>query len=121
MSELSAYEQGWLVGILEGEGSFGLRVIDGGRYRTPLIQMNHTDLDVIERAADLLQTKVMGPYEKPANSLGNKPFWVLQVQGDRAASWMRILYPHLSARRQAKITEILSDQIDWVGYARVWS
>lgn len=88
----------WLSGLLEGEGSFDLH---RGRY--PRIRLGMTDRDVVGRAATLMGTRVR-------LSLRPRPYkatWHTEVSGTRAAAIMRLILPHMGARRSAKIAEVL--------------
>jgi len=90
----------WLVGILEGEGSFGF-------YKnSPIIQMQLTDVDVITRAAKILGVNVHAPW-KPRGKDTYKPVWSLRVHGVRAVEWMRTILALMGKRRQEKIIEVI--------------
>lgn len=88
----------WLAGLLEGEGSFDLHK---GRY--PRIRVGMTDRDVVGRAATLMGAKVRLSL-KPAPA---KAMFHAEVSGERATALMRLLLPHMGARRSAKIAEVL--------------
>ena len=89
----------WLVGLLEGEGWFG---VSRGRY--PAVQVSMTDRDVVARAAALLGTKVRVQPTRP----GTKQAWTAQVYGYRAAELMRAFQPHMGERRGHRIAAILA-------------
>lgn len=103
----------WLVGLLEGEGSFGTErnnQIDTSYY--PRVSVQMTDLDVIERVHKLLKSreKVLiskHPYE------GSKTLFQARVRGEQAAIWMRILRPWMGERRKAQIDSALGAWSDW--------
>ena len=88
----------WLVGILEGEGCF-----DAQRAKYPRIRLGMKDRDVVGRVATLMGTRVRVSL-KPAPFA---PMFHTEVQGERAAELMRLIFPHMGARRSSKIAEIL--------------
>lgn len=53
----------WLAGLIEGEGTFTLRVIKEGNRPYPEIVVQMTDLDVLEKARDWFGGKLSGPYQ----------------------------------------------------------
>jgi hypothetical protein len=88
----------WLVGLCEGEATF-----DAHKGRYPRIRISMCDRDTVGRAATLMGCRVRLTL-KPA------PFsalWSAEIQGPRAAELMRLMLPHLGARRSAKVAEIL--------------
>lgn len=102
----SSEEIAWLAGLLDGEGSFLLnRSIVGGKvYLYPKIVVGMTDLDVIERVADLFGTSV---YEPPKVK-DRKRLWRATIQGAGAVSLMRLLRPWMSERRGERIDELIA-------------
>lgn len=102
----SSEEIAWLAGILDGEGSFLLnRSIVGGKvYLYPKITVNMTDLDVMERVADLFGTST---YVLPKKE-DRKQAWRASIQGAGAVSLMRLLRPWMSERRGEKIDELVA-------------
>lgn len=88
----------WFVGLCEGEASF-----DAQRGKYPRIRIGMTDRDVVGRAATLMGCRVR-------LSLKPAPFaamWHAEIQGERAADLMRLILPHMGARRSARIAEVL--------------
>lgn len=106
MAQLSNEDLYWLAGILEGEGSFGLTRchVKGKCYKYPLIQLNMTDEDIVERVAKLYGSLYRG-YRgaKP----GNKNRFSTTLTNKRADELMRVLYPIMGKRRQKRIREVL--------------
>jgi hypothetical protein len=95
----------WLVGLLEGEGCFGLspgRAYKTSVYRYPRIVLNMTDEDVVARGAQLLGCK----YHRQRHGR-HKDTFTACLQGKRAADLMQALLPHMGARRQQRIVAIL--------------
>jgi hypothetical protein len=100
----------WVVGVLEGEGHFGInrrKAGCGGRkkeYVQLRIECNMTDEDVIRKlhAWSGVGT-VGGPYTARTQS-NRKPYWRFFVNRKAdAEALMRVLYPHLGSRRQGQI------------------
>lgn len=97
----------WLIGLLEGEGSFVVDKPAANRRARPYprIALQMTDYDIMQRAAQLLDTPMHGPYIKPAP---RKPAWAIMVGGLKAAEYMRVLLPYFGARRQEQIRAAIS-------------
>lgn len=88
----------WLSGLLEGEGSFDLH-----RAKYPRIRLGMTDRDVVGRAATLLGGKVrLSLKPVPAQAM-----WHVEISGTKATEIMRLILPHMGARRSARIATIL--------------
>lgn len=97
----SQREIAWLAGLLEGEGAF----MDS--KGTPMIALQMTDFDVLEKAAAVLGIAVQGHNWKPKGKPSYKPVRAVRAHGTRAISWMMMLYGFLGQRRKQKIREIL--------------
>lgn len=102
MNVLSDFELGWLVGILEGEGHFGL-------YASQVIEVNMTDEDIIYRVASM--------YERILNVTVNvtliqkaqgKDVYCARIYGERARIIMRLVVTHMSYRRRQIIWRCLN-------------
>jgi len=98
-------ELAWTAGLLEGEASFTLYKSDSGILR-PRIQINMTDLDVLEHLQSLIHdSRLTGPYNQ-----GHKPFWTWSLNKTKSVvALCRILQPLMGIRRQAKIDELLDN------------
>ena len=93
---MNEIEVAWLAGLLEGEGCFHLRKEDD----RPLIKLNMTDRDVIERAARLMgATYSFRPRAEPHH----KDQFVIYLTGPRAQAVMDRVRPYMCARRTAAI------------------
>lgn len=92
----------WLAGLLDGEGCF-----DAPRGN-PRIRVKMGDLDVVMRAADLMNTSVYTEVDHRRTVLGEprSAMHVAQVTGEPALAVMRAVLPWMGARRSMKITEI---------------
>lgn len=98
----------WLVGILEGEGTFYLAqpLKRYPRYFYPRIKVGMTDRDVVARIAAIVDSHVLGPY---ANKSGNLPIYTCQIGGKRAVRLMRRIEPLMGKRRRARIRQLLRE------------
>lgn len=98
----SSEDIAWLAGILEGEGCFTLC----SKF-SPLIRLNMTDLDVVERAADIVNIKKSRIYIQKRKILGCKTSYVLLISGQNAFKWMKLIRPYMCSRRGQKIDDII--------------
>ena len=96
---MTALKVKWLAGYLEGEGSFNYHCY------SQRIGFQTTDVDVAEKAARLLGGEVKGPIMR---AKGRQPIYYVQVYGDKARKWMKVLKPHMGTRRREQITDALS-------------
>ena len=105
----------WLVGLLEGEGSFQRSV--PSKQNQPCIQLHMTDRDVIERAASLMNVKPTQAYEQKHVDGDYKAHSYVFVRGRYAVDLMTELYPYMSIRRQAQIDSVM-DTYQPIGQVR---
>jgi hypothetical protein len=103
--QLTEFELGWLVGLIEGDGSF---TCDG---KNAMVVLKITDLDTAQRFARLLRTTVSGPYHYEGQQLGSKPYYMTKITGKRAREFMASTAEHFSSRRQDQITNIIGKQL----------
>jgi hypothetical protein len=101
---ISVKEIAWLAGLLEGEASFGLT----NNKRSPAIWIGMTDVDIIERVRNLIDSSKSVNVKEDNRKEGYKTVYRLTLNGSRAISWMMTIYPLMSVRRKAKIREVLS-------------
>ena len=94
----------WLVGLLEGEGSFGLNPTKGKHYAR--ISLGMVDRDVVARAAHLMEVRLLGPYGP--YSANRQAFYEAHVDGLAAKKMMRTLLPFMGKRRKAQICRVLT-------------
>lgn len=101
MNILSDFHLGWIVGILEGEGTF-----DAVKQKYPRVRVEMTDKDSVVKFGELL-----GIAREPRRRQreNRKPSWTLSVCGKQAKLLMLDVFPHMSERRQQKIQEIILD------------
>ncbi len=88
----------WLVGILEGEGSFMAGA--PSRPHAPIIAVNMTDEDVIVRISKLL---AIGYRKCKYKNTNWKQAFYISLRGLRAYNLMLILKPYMGTRRQSQI------------------
>lgn len=91
----------WAAGIFEGEGTVFTRVGTG----SPILQINMTDLDVLESVRDILGGKIYGPYLR-TNAFQKKPRWDWCQSGEEAHETVQRLLPYLGTRRQAQVAAV---------------
>lgn len=98
LKHLSQHDLGWLVGIIEGEGTFTNRL--NGALR---VQM--TDRDVVYRIADM--TGVGRVISTPSRSSKHKDSWAWTVKrADNLSDVLKMIAPHLSSRRQVALMKL---------------
>jgi hypothetical protein len=109
--KLTDFELGWVVGILEGEGCFFITRRAKGPYGPYLygrVTVCMTDRDVLER---LQRVTGIGKLERVRERQDpkHKPIsqWIV-CRNQEAIELMVAVYPHMGARRQAKIREVLA-------------
>jgi hypothetical protein len=110
---MDALDLAWLAGLLEGEGSFGLKKYKrkrGGERGYPIVKVKMTDRDVVERAAVLFGDSAVLVCPPPANYPHHKVQYRTEVTGSRARQMMCELRPMLGLRRQAQVDTALSWQ-----------
>ena len=101
---MSAADRAWVAAIIEGEGTF--RPAPGAARQSPVLGVESTDLDVIERLAQLTEVGHV-------NALSNvpdrfKPRWRWTVRS-RAATRQVLteILPQLGERRADRATYVL--------------
>jgi hypothetical protein len=102
----------WLAGLLEGEGCFSQNKASNrtGTSDSIRVHVGMNDMDVVERAARLLGTRLLGPYspsQAHRDGCVRKPQYRAVVTGAKAAAWMELLLPLMGERRKAAISGCL--------------
>ena len=109
-------EDMWLIGILEGEGSFGTN----GRSKTPLLRVGMTDKDTMRRVEKAMPGGYW--YINKGRTLKSgrkgKDQYMYHLSGQLAAETMVYIYPQMCKRRQEQINKILEDASD-IRYRKV--
>jgi hypothetical protein len=97
----------WVVGLLEGEGSFMAGApSEPNRLR---ISIAMTDEDVIARFAAFVNLKYSA---LASRSEQHKNVFRVTIRGAHAAEFMKQVQPHLGQRRQQQINEALATYLD---------
>jgi hypothetical protein len=107
LNSLHASRIGWLSGLLEGEGYFGIipSHVGGQTYRYPRVGISMTDRDVIARVASIWTVGVQSDKKKPSR----KQVYKTLIYGKRAAAWMYALLPLMGQRRREQIRRALKE------------
>lgn len=97
----------WLVGLLEGEGTF--LAPPPSSPRTPIIAVVMTDLDIVSRVAGLFGVSYIHTrkHDKDKNW---KDCFRVALKGVKAVDLMLRLHPHMGERRQSQINKALSGE-----------
>lgn len=106
----SPVEVAWAAGVFEGEGSIGLANRGETRSPTPVLRMNMTDRDVLERFYAIVGFgKVYGPYQY--GTAKRKPMFCWQSGGwFYARALFDAFAEHLGERRTARFGEVLAQE-----------
>ena len=91
----------WLVGLLEGEGYFGLT---SGVY--PVLKLEMCDEDIVGRACRILGAP--GVRRDEPRDPAWSPTYVTAVSGHDAAIWMEMLRESMGERRRSAIDRALA-------------
>jgi len=106
---LTEFELGWLSGLLEGEGYFGLR----SDTKTPQIKLEMTDEDIVLRALLLIQ-RLTGKQHAIAtvNRKGNRshcqPTYIIALYSRDAIKVMKAVVRYMGSRRRQRIWQSLN-------------
>jgi len=97
----------WLAGLFEGEGSFYKGY--SNTSSSPIVSITMTDEDVIQRIAQALGISAIS-YESRNGFAGAnaKRRHKASMVGQAAVSFMQLLMPHMSSRRQEQIERATS-------------
>lgn len=109
MNDLSDYELGWLVGILEGEGCFSIGMDKRRKHREKKVrvQLQMGDAEIIAKLIRITGLgNVGGPYK--TRSKVHTPMWGWNLGHDDSLQIMALVYDHMSARRKARIAEVVA-------------
>lgn len=110
-SQYMTYEANfhWLVGLLEGEGSF--MAASPSRPNEPRLEVEMKDRPVMARFAAFVGASVIERQRKRVHADGTEDTIVIyrvRVAGKRAVRLMRTIQPYLCARRQHQIDAALA-------------
>lgn len=87
----------WLAGLIEGDGCFT------SQKNRPVVSLALTDKDVLEKAANLLNTSF---YTATGEKQGYKDQYIFQIKSEKAISIMNALYPYMGERRKIRIDDV---------------
>lgn len=113
--EMPDFDFGWIIGIIEGEGSIQSKW--SGKYRQVQLQVNMTDEDVIRRFHAYVGGTVSGPFNPNWKSRNKtpehyRPFWTWQMSAQKQTNdFLLAILPHLSQRRSNQALKAL-DTLD---------
>jgi hypothetical protein len=94
----------WLVGLLEGEGSFIFPA--PSEPTSPRVTLQMTDEDVVRRAARLMGIEYVHKSHRHPDIW--KPTYQVSLKGKRARALMEQLLPYMGVRRSQRIRGILA-------------
>jgi len=106
-------EMGWLIGFLEGEGSFMLQKQKYSKQKAvlrPRIHMSSTDFELVEKAGEILKSLNVGSYfhRIKHDTRGWKDQMELVVSGiKRCKSLLDQIIPFMTDSRKKKAAETL--------------
>lgn len=97
--------EAWLVGLLEGEGTFSVNRCSP-RSSYPVLGLQMCDETIVARVARLIGAP--GVWRREPQREGWSPTYVAAITGHRAATWMRRLRDSMGVRRRAAIDAALA-------------
>lgn len=105
---LTEFELGWLAGLMEGEGYFGLR----SDTHTAQVKLEMTDEDVVLRALLLIQ-RITGrqhaiTHVERKEKRNNLQTYVIAIYSKDAIKVMKKLIKYMGTRRRRKIWQTLN-------------
>jgi hypothetical protein len=104
IARVLSVDDGWLAGIIEGEGVIELQR-RAGRGPRARIRVKMVDEDVIARLSKLWGA---GYRERPPRLPHHQPIFETEISGRRAEELLSRLRPLFGTRRGAKIDEVLA-------------
>lgn len=104
----------WVVGLLEGEGSFLLKK----KADSAIIQCNMTDLDILKRLCNLAGGGICKIKKRESHW---KQSWYWYLHGKKALNLMKKLEPLMGSRRKSKIQECIKIYEDVLDKKRIKS
>lgn len=118
-------EIAWAAGLFEGEGCVLLgkktwKRKDGSLGRpaiVPSMKINMTDLDVLEKFFRIVGVGSLDRFGFDASG-GTKRQYMWRVNGKEVETVARMLYPHLCARRKARLDEVWNQYREYIKEAK---
>lgn len=96
-----SHEIHWLAGLLEGEGHFDYH------QRQARIRLNMTDLDVVQKARNLINPKVKISERTDPKNPHYKLQYCIDIGNNLAIQWMMTIYSLMGSRRKEEIRNVL--------------
>lgn len=113
LREMSEFEFGYVIGILEGEGCFSIhkqygRPPERKVYVYPKIEVQGSDRDTLEKMVEFTGIgKVTGPYKTRAKH--HSPMFAWRMSSRESLNLMNKVLPFMSERRQERIREVIEE------------
>lgn len=105
---MEPFDLGWLVGIIEGEGSMHISKTTtqaGNPREQPWLTVNMTDEDTINRLREVTGIGGVRPLKVQPN---RKPQWLWSVSSIPQLAWiLPQIIPHLSIRRRYQASRVM--------------
>lgn len=106
-TRVTDFEVGWLIGILEGEGTFIYTP-----KQTHRVTISMADEDTINRVIDVMSRLLGGVYVAKGEIVPAKAEYstmhTANISGERARTLMRYVVKHMSNRRRQRIWRALN-------------
>ena len=102
VKSLDFFELGWIVGFLEGEGSFMLTKT--AKYPAPLVVAVQVEIEPVLKLYNWFGGALNHRERKDPN---HNDIWRWQIYGQKAAFVMRLVEPYMTAKRQKAIARAL--------------
>lgn len=107
---INDFELGWIVGYLEGEGSFEYRR-RAGKGGSRAVRVRSTDLDVINKFIALMY-KLTGKQYSYCTTVATRENWsdsyLVQIYSREALQLMKLIVPHMGYRRRQRIWQSIN-------------
>lgn len=104
---ISEFELGWLVGLLEGEGSFYCDDAKGQVQRVVALAM--TDRDIVTKYKELVERITDHTYtmsEEHRDS--NQAIYRIRVRGQKAIILMQLIVSYMGKRRRERVWQCIN-------------
>ncbi len=105
-------EIAWLIAIIEGEGYFSepkASHANGSKYYNPFrVRVVMCDLDVVTMVQKYSGASyILGPVEPHKNSLGKKPYYIVNIENARAYFLLKAGWKWLGERRRKRAVDCI--------------
>jgi hypothetical protein len=116
LRDLSDFDFGWLVGVIEGEGCFGVQTNHQrkrGKTYGPYItfQISMKDRDVVERVATMFDPPLRMHSPKTKRDERHSDMYSLNLLGSAARQLAHAVKDHLGERRRERVEECLAEEV----------